>query len=46
MQSINEATGSLRALDGRVELAGHGPGRVAGDWLRAQGLIAKGGAVR
>jgi osmoprotectant transport system substrate-binding protein len=36
-------TGTLRALDARVELAGLNPRRVAGDWLRAQGLIPAGG---
>lgn len=39
-------TDSLRALDARVELAGHAPRLVAEDWLRAQGLMPKGGAVR
>jgi osmoprotectant transport system substrate-binding protein len=39
-------TDSLRALDARVELAGHAPRLVAGDWLRAQGLMPKGGVIR
>ena len=38
--------GSLRAFDAQVELAGHQPGLVAGDWLRAHGLMPKGDAVR
>ena len=36
-------TGTLRALDARVELAGQSPRLVAGSWLRAQGLIPAGG---
>jgi osmoprotectant transport system substrate-binding protein len=32
-------TGTLRALDARVELAGQQPRLVAGDWLRERGLI-------
>ena len=44
--SARLTTGSLRALDAQVELAGHEPRRVAGDWLRAHGLMPKGGAVR
>lgn len=32
-------TGTLRALDARVELAGQNPRLVAGSWLRARGLI-------
>ncbi len=39
-------TGTLRALDAQVELAGQNPRRVAGDWLRAHGLIPTGGEVR
>jgi osmoprotectant transport system substrate-binding protein len=39
-------TDSLRALDARVELAGHAPRLVAEDWLRAQGLMPKGGVIR
>jgi osmoprotectant transport system substrate-binding protein len=35
-------TGTLRALDARVELAGQSPRRVAGSWLRAHGLIPAG----
>jgi hypothetical protein len=46
MRSINEATGSLHALDAQIELAEHEPGRVAGDWLRSHGLTSTGGAVR
>jgi osmoprotectant transport system substrate-binding protein len=38
-------TDTLRALDVQVELAGHEPRLVAGDWLRAQGLTRKGGVV-
>ena len=39
-------TGTLRALDARVELAGQDPRLVAASWLRAQGLIPSGGEVR
>jgi osmoprotectant transport system substrate-binding protein len=39
-------TGTLRALDARVELAGQNPRLVAGSWLRAQGLIPAGGEAR
>jgi osmoprotectant transport system substrate-binding protein len=39
-------TGTLRALDARVELQGHNPRVVAVNWLRAHGLIPKGGDVR
>jgi osmoprotectant transport system substrate-binding protein len=39
-------TGSLRALDVQVELAGHEPRLVARDWLRANGLVQEGGVVR
>jgi osmoprotectant transport system substrate-binding protein len=39
-------TGTLRALDARVEVARQNPRRVAGSWLRAQGLIPAGGAAR
>jgi len=35
-------TGTLRALDARVELAGQNPGLVADSWLRAQRLITAG----
>jgi osmoprotectant transport system substrate-binding protein len=35
-------TGTLRALDARVELAGQDPRLVAGSWLRAHGLIPAG----
>jgi osmoprotectant transport system substrate-binding protein len=38
-------TGTLRALDARVELAGQNPRLVAGSWLRAHGLIPAGGDV-
>ena len=44
--SARLATGSLRDLGAQVELAGHEPRRVAVDWLRAHGLMPKGGAVR
>ena len=37
-------TGTLRDLDAQVEVAGHGPRSVAGAWLRAHGLMQKGGA--
>ena len=39
-------TGTLRALDARVELGGRDPGLVARGWLRAHGLIPAGGGVR
>ncbi len=40
-------TGTLRALDAQVELAGRSPRLVAGSWLRARGLIpAAAGAAR
>jgi osmoprotectant transport system substrate-binding protein len=39
-------TGTLRALDARVELAGQNPRRVADGWLRAHGLIPARGKVR
>jgi osmoprotectant transport system substrate-binding protein len=39
-------TGSLRALDAQVEVAGRQAGPVARDWLRENGLAVKGGAVR
>ncbi|MGH3213205.1 MAG: ABC transporter substrate-binding protein [Trebonia sp.] len=38
-------TGSLRALDARVELRGDDPRLVADSWLRTQGLASMGGAV-
>jgi osmoprotectant transport system substrate-binding protein len=38
-------TGTLRALDARVELAGQDPRLVAGRWLRARGLIRPGGGL-
>ena len=38
-------TGTLRALDARVELAGQDPRLVAGRWLRAHGLIRPGGGL-
>jgi len=37
---------ALRALDAQVELSGHEPRLVAGEWLRAQGLMPKGGVMR
>jgi osmoprotectant transport system substrate-binding protein len=39
-------TGTLRALDARVELAGQNPWLVAGGWLRAHRLIPAGGDAR
>ncbi len=36
-------TGTLRALNARVEIAGQNPRLVAGSWLRAHGLIPAGG---
>jgi osmoprotectant transport system substrate-binding protein len=39
-------TGTLRALNARVELAGQNPRLVAASWLRAHGLIPAGGAAR
>ena len=33
--------GSLRALNARVELSGRDPRRVAGEWLRDQGLAGR-----
>jgi glycine betaine/choline ABC-type transport system substrate-binding protein len=39
-------TGTLRALDARIELAGQNPRLVAGSWLRAHGLIPAGGDER
>jgi len=41
--SARLSTSSLRELDSRVELDGRDPRVVAGEWLRAQGLISKGG---
>ena len=38
--SARLTTGSLRALDARVELRGQDPRPVAGSWLRAQGLAS------
>jgi osmoprotectant transport system substrate-binding protein len=38
-------TGTLRALDARVEIAVQNPRLVAGSWLRAHGLIPAGGEV-
>jgi osmoprotectant transport system substrate-binding protein len=38
-------TGTLRSLDARVEKAGQNPRLVAADWLRAHGLLQKGGVV-
>ena len=43
--SARLTTGSLRALDARVELRGENPRRVAGTWLRMQGLASMGGAL-
>jgi osmoprotectant transport system substrate-binding protein len=42
--SARLTTGSLRGLDARVQLRGENPRRVAGSWLRAQGLVWPGGA--
>jgi osmoprotectant transport system substrate-binding protein len=39
-------TGTLRALDARVEIAGQNAQLVARDWLRAHGLVPAGGEVR
>jgi osmoprotectant transport system substrate-binding protein len=39
-------TGTLRALDARVEIAGQDARLVAGSWLRSRGLIPAGGEVR
>jgi glycine betaine/choline ABC-type transport system substrate-binding protein len=39
-------TGTVHALDARVELAGQNPRLVAGSWLRAHGLIPAGGDAR
>ncbi len=39
-------TGTLRALDTRVEVAGQDARMVAGNWLRARGLIPAGGEER
>ena len=39
-------TGTLRALDARVELAGQNPGWWLNSWLRAHGLIPAGGDAR
>jgi osmoprotectant transport system substrate-binding protein len=39
-------TGTLRALDARVEIAGQNARLVAGGWLRARGLIPAGGQLR
>jgi glycine betaine/choline ABC-type transport system substrate-binding protein len=40
--SARLTTGSLRALDARVELRGQDPRLVASSWLRANGLIPAG----
>jgi osmoprotectant transport system substrate-binding protein len=42
--SAHLTTGSLRALNARVELRGDDPRLVAESWLRAQGLASAGGA--
>jgi osmoprotectant transport system substrate-binding protein len=39
-------TGTLRALDARIELRGQDPRLVAASWLRAHGLIPAGGDAR
>jgi osmoprotectant transport system substrate-binding protein len=43
--SARLTTGSLRALNARVELRGQDPRLVAESWLRAQGLAPTGGAL-
>jgi osmoprotectant transport system substrate-binding protein len=42
--SARLTTGSLRALDARVQLRGENPRRVAGSWRRAQALASMGAA--
>jgi osmoprotectant transport system substrate-binding protein len=42
--SARLTTGSLRALNARVDLRGQDPRLVAESWLRAQGLASAGGA--
>jgi osmoprotectant transport system substrate-binding protein len=42
--SARLTTGSLRALDARVQLPGADPHRVADSWLRTQDLASMGGA--
>ena len=42
--SARLTTGSLRALDARVQLHGENPRLMAGSWLRAQGLASMGAA--
>jgi len=44
--SARLTTGSLRALDARVELRGQDPRLAAGSWLRAQGLASTGEVSR
>jgi osmoprotectant transport system substrate-binding protein len=44
--SARLTTDSLRALDAQVQLAGHEPPLVAAGWLRAHGLMPKGGVMR
>ena len=44
--SARLTTGSLRALDARVELRGHDPRLVAESWLRARGLASTGEVSR
>ena len=44
--SARLTTGSLRALDARVELRGDDPGLVAQSWLRARGLASTGEVSR
>jgi hypothetical protein len=39
-------SGTLRALDVRIERAGQGPWLVAGSWLCAPGLSSAGGGGR
>jgi glycine betaine/choline ABC-type transport system substrate-binding protein len=39
-------TGTLRALDARIELERQSPRLVAGSWLRAHGLIPARGDAR
>jgi len=44
--SARLSTGSLRALDARVELRGQDPRLVAESWLRTQGLASTGEVSR
>ena len=44
--SARLSTDALRALEAQVELGGQDPRRVAGSWLRAQGIVSGERAVR